>query len=178
MFRCRIFPCFAYFLKIYLDYNWFLSFISYSLVIILYLESFENKLFKLDFSIFIKTCFHGQTLSGRRFFCTVMIFFEILDPFHVSKHFWKYQTLFSKKIRHESTNLNTYSHRNASWDKFENILNHAQYPNVKSGKVSVQLLQRFKNHEGGGICPPPSFPVRSGLNLHEVIKCGSLKALS
>ena len=33
------------------------------------------------------------------------IFFEILTPFHISKHFRKYQTLFSKKIRHESTTL-------------------------------------------------------------------------
>ena len=31
------------------------------LMIFLHLESFENKLFELDFSIFKKACFYGQT---------------------------------------------------------------------------------------------------------------------
>ena len=41
------------------------SFISYSLVTVLHLESFENTLLELDFSVSIKTCFYGQTFSGR-----------------------------------------------------------------------------------------------------------------
>ena len=41
-FRCRIFHCFVYFLKIYLDYHRFLSFVSYHLVIDLHLESFKT----------------------------------------------------------------------------------------------------------------------------------------
>ena len=50
-FRCRIFLCFAYFLKISLDYHQFLFFISCPLVIVLHLESFKNNLFESDFSI-------------------------------------------------------------------------------------------------------------------------------
>ena len=50
-FRCRNFHCFAYFLKIFLDYHRFLSFISYPLVTVLHLKSFENNLFGSDFSI-------------------------------------------------------------------------------------------------------------------------------
>ena len=38
-FRCRIFHCFSY----QLDYHRFLSFISFPLVIVLYLESFEKE---------------------------------------------------------------------------------------------------------------------------------------
>ena len=34
------------------------------------------------------------------------IFFEIVAPFQIPKHFWKYQTMFSKKIQLESTTLN------------------------------------------------------------------------
>ena len=64
-FRCRIFHCFAYFLRIKLDYHRILSFISYPLVIVLYLESFENNLFEFDFAISKKTCFYGQTFSRR-----------------------------------------------------------------------------------------------------------------
>ena len=60
-FLCRIFHCFAYFIKIYLDYNRFLSFISYPLVTVLHSESFENNFFELDFSTSKKTCFYGQT---------------------------------------------------------------------------------------------------------------------
>ena len=74
---------------------------------VLHLESSENKLLTLDFSISEKTCFYGQTLLGRSFFYTVIkYFFEILAPFHISKNFLKYQILFSNKIRHESTTLN------------------------------------------------------------------------
>ena len=64
-FRCRVFHCFPNVIKIWLNYNWFLSFISYPLVIFLHLESFEKELFELDFSISKKTCFYCQTLSGR-----------------------------------------------------------------------------------------------------------------
>ena len=42
-FYCRIFHCFSYLLKIELDYHRVLSFISYPLVIVLRLESFEIK---------------------------------------------------------------------------------------------------------------------------------------
>ena len=45
-FHCRISHCFAYFLKIYLDYHRFLSFINYPLVTDLHLESFKNNLFE------------------------------------------------------------------------------------------------------------------------------------
>ena len=50
-FRRRIFHCFAYFLKIWLDYHRVLSFITYPLVTVLHLETFENNLFELDFLI-------------------------------------------------------------------------------------------------------------------------------
>ena len=43
-----------------------LSLISYLLVIVLRLGPFENNLFELAFTIFRKTCFYGQTLSGSR----------------------------------------------------------------------------------------------------------------
>ena len=47
------------------DYHRVLSFISYSLVIVLHSESFENNLFKLDLSISENTCFYCQIFSGR-----------------------------------------------------------------------------------------------------------------
>ena len=63
--RCRNFYCYAYFLKIQHDYHRVLSFTNYPFVIVLHLESFENNLFELDFSISKKTCFYCQTFSGR-----------------------------------------------------------------------------------------------------------------
>ena len=71
----------------------FLSFISYPLVIVLHLESFENNLFKLGFSIskknvLMKDDFFAQLCSG--------YFFKILPPFpyiktllEVSDHVFK-----------------------------------------------------------------------------------------
>ena len=73
-FRCRIFHCFAYFLKLYLDYHRVLSFISYPLQTIFHLESFENNLFKLDFSISKNHASTVKPSQERDFFCTVMIF--------------------------------------------------------------------------------------------------------
>ena len=64
-FRGRIFHCFLDFSKILLGYHRFLSLKSYRLMIFLHLESFENKLFELDFSIFQKARFYGQIPSGR-----------------------------------------------------------------------------------------------------------------
>ena len=51
-FRSRDFHCFVDFSKIWLDYHRFLSLKSYRRMIFLHLESFENKRFELDFSIF------------------------------------------------------------------------------------------------------------------------------
>ena len=73
-FRCRIFQYFAYFSKFSLIIIGFYVFLSYPLVIVLHLESFENNLFKLDFSISTKARFYDQTISGRCIFCTVMKF--------------------------------------------------------------------------------------------------------
>ena len=67
-FRCLIFHFFCYFLRILLDYLRVLFFISYILVIVLYLESFRNNLFELVFSISKKACFYGQTFSRDGFF--------------------------------------------------------------------------------------------------------------
>ena len=53
---------FAYFLKIYLDYNSFLSNISYPPMIVLHLASFANNLFESDFSIFKKNVFLQSNL--------------------------------------------------------------------------------------------------------------------
>ena len=64
-FRCRIFHCFVDFSKIWLHYHRSLSLKSYWLMIFLHLESFVNKLFELDFSIFQKACFYGQIPLGR-----------------------------------------------------------------------------------------------------------------
>ena len=64
-FRCRIFYCFVDFSKIKLDYRRFLSSKSYRHMIFLHLESFENKLFELDFSVLQKACFYGQSPLGR-----------------------------------------------------------------------------------------------------------------
>ena len=87
-------------------------FFSSPLVIVLYLGSFENNLFELDFLIFKKTCFYGQTLPGSwNFFHDYEIFFEILARCPKLKHFWKYQTLFSKKNLNQSTALNV-AHKN------------------------------------------------------------------
>ena len=60
-------------------------------MIILHLESFENNLSN-QISRYKKTFFHAYEI----------FFFEILSPFHTSKHFWKYQTLFLKTIRYEA----------------------------------------------------------------------------
>ena len=86
----------------------FLSFISYPLVIVLHLESFENNLFKLGFSISKKVFFYGQTLLERWFFCSyaVDIFSRFFLPFHISKHFLQVSDhVFFKKIWLESATL-------------------------------------------------------------------------
>ena len=44
-----------------------------------------------------QTCFHDLTVSKMNFFVLLWRFFEILAPFYIAKHFWKYQTMFSKK---------------------------------------------------------------------------------
>ena len=74
-FRCQIFHCFAYFLKIYLDYHRVLSFISYPLVTVLHLESFENNLVELDFSYLKKRVSTVKPSQEGEFFCTVTKYF-------------------------------------------------------------------------------------------------------
>ena len=87
-FSCRIFHCFVDFSKILLNYHRFLSLKSYRLMIFLHLESFENKLFELDFSIFQKACFlRAIPLRKVKSFCTVMTFFRDTCSFHVQKNF-------------------------------------------------------------------------------------------
>ena len=105
-FLCRIFHCFAYFLKMYLEYHRILSLISFALVIVLHLEPFENHFFELDFSISTKHVSTVKPSQEGEFFCTVMkYFFEILLPFHISKHFWNNQTLFLKNMGQNSTTI-------------------------------------------------------------------------
>ena len=84
-FRCRIFHCFVNFSKIYLDCHWFLSLKSYQLMIFLHLESFVNKLFELNFSIFQEACFYSQSPFRKvNFFAWLRyICFMILAPFHI-----------------------------------------------------------------------------------------------
>ena len=87
-FRCRIFHCFAYFVKLLLDYNQFLSFIRCPLVTALHLESFENSIFELDFSISKKRISSVKRSQEDEYFLHryEIFFFEILSPFHMSKH--------------------------------------------------------------------------------------------
>ena len=67
-FRCRIFHCFAYILKIKVDYHRFLSVLSYPLVIDSHLESYKNKLFELEFSISKKRVSTANLLWKMNFF--------------------------------------------------------------------------------------------------------------
>ena len=53
-------------------YHRVLSFIIYLLVTVLQFESFENNLFKLDFSISKKNLFLQSNLLRKVIFCTVM----------------------------------------------------------------------------------------------------------
>ena len=71
-------------------------------------------------------------------------YFEILAPFHLSKHFWNYQTMFSKKIWHESTTLRTYSKINCfSTHQFSFIF--------IRGELRL-CLQRIQTHRIGFCC--------------------------
>ena len=62
------FSLFCLFPKIQLDYHCFLSFISYPLVASLHLESSENNLFKIDFSIFLIMFFTVKPSQEGEFF--------------------------------------------------------------------------------------------------------------
>ena len=62
MFQGFLVECFIV-LLISKNLAWFLSFISYPLVVVVHLESFIKQPFGLDFSIFQKTCFIIKTLS-------------------------------------------------------------------------------------------------------------------
>ena len=74
---------------------------NYPLVIALHLVIWKQP-FRVRFLDILKTCFYGQTFSGGWIFCTVMkYFFEILAPFHILKHFWKYQI----EKSHERVNI-------------------------------------------------------------------------
>ena len=63
-------------------------------MIFLHLESFENKRFELDFSIFQKPCFYGQApppgsppRKVNFFHGYDIYFFKILAPFRIQKNF-------------------------------------------------------------------------------------------
>ena len=69
---------------------------------VLQLESFENSLSELGFSIsqyLKKRVFTVKPAQEGEYFSHSyeILFFEILAPLHVSEYSWKYQTLFSKK---------------------------------------------------------------------------------
>ena len=73
-FCCRIFHCFAFF------FSKFSSiiigfYLLYPLVFVLYLESFENNVFELDFSISKKRVSTVKPSQKNDFFCTVKKFF-------------------------------------------------------------------------------------------------------
>ena len=62
-------------------------------MIFLHLESLENKLFELDFSMFQKACFYDQIfLHGHDIF-----FFGIIALFHAQKKLLKVSRPFLKK---------------------------------------------------------------------------------
>ena len=64
-FRSRIFHCFVDFLENLARLSSSFIFKKLSTHDFLLSESFENKRFELDFSIFQKACFYGQTPLGR-----------------------------------------------------------------------------------------------------------------
>ena len=65
----------------------YLFFISYPLVTVLHLESSENNFSELAFSISKKRVSTVKpSQAGEFFFARFEIFFEILAPFHISKH--------------------------------------------------------------------------------------------
>ena len=75
-------------------------------MIFLHLESFENKLFELDFSIFQKACLYGQTHLRRWFFfARLWHFFRDPCSFPCTKKLLNVSDHFVEKIRHESTTL-------------------------------------------------------------------------
>ena len=82
-------------------------------MIFLHLESFENKLFELNFLTFKKRVFTVKPPEEGELVCTVMtyFFFEILAPFHIQKmeifikKLRKVSDHFVEKIRQESTTL-------------------------------------------------------------------------
>ena len=88
-----------------------LSFISYHLVIVLHLESFESNLFELDIYRSVLLRFQEDEL-----FCTVITFFSrflLLSMYQNT--FESIRPCFEKTIRHESTTLNRmkfYDHAN------------------------------------------------------------------
>ena len=67
-----------------LNYHRFLSFISYPLMIVLHLESFESTLFELDFSASKKRVSTVKPSQEGDFWYDYEIFFiEILAPLHI-----------------------------------------------------------------------------------------------
>ena len=80
-------------------------------MIFVYLESFENKRFKLDFLIFQKPCFYGQSTLERWIFFHSYIFFRTLLLFSIWTKILKVSDHFVEKIQRESTTLNAI-HRN------------------------------------------------------------------
>ena len=66
----------------------------------LHLESFENKLFELDFSIFQKACFYGQTSLGMWIFLhgyDIFLWRFLVLSIYKKNLIRKYQTILSKK---------------------------------------------------------------------------------
>ena len=85
-FRCQIFHCLVDFSKISLNYYKFLSLKSYRLMIFLHLDSFENKRFELDFSIFHKIVFlRSNPLRKVKFFHGYNIFLKNSCSFPYTK---------------------------------------------------------------------------------------------
>ena len=67
------FSLFCLFLKIWLHFHRFLSFISYPLVFVLHLEPFESNLFELGFSIFQKTLQERKFLHDMKYFSRFLL---------------------------------------------------------------------------------------------------------
>ena len=72
-------------------------------MIFLHVESLENKLFELDFSIFQKVCFYGQTpQEGKVFLHSYDIFFRDPCSFPYAKKLLKVSDHFVENICHMS----------------------------------------------------------------------------
>ena len=113
-FRCRIFSLLCGFLENLARLSLVFIFEKLSAHDFLAFRVIWKQACRLDFSIFLKPCFYGQTSSGRwNFFARLWYIFFLDSCFfpnfvnkflrilnnnnNIQKNFWKYQTILSKK---------------------------------------------------------------------------------